>query len=43
MSCPWLMMDWMLRLLVVLQFAGPSNSHLEIFGAIVVCGKDPDV
>ena len=37
------MMDWMLRSLVVLQFAGPSNSQLDMFGAMVVCGNDPRV
>lgn len=43
MVCAWLMMDWMSRSLVVLQFAGPSNSQFEMSGAAVVCGVDPDV
>ena len=37
-----LMMDWMFRLLVVLQLAGPSNSQSDSSGASVVRGVDPD-
>ena len=37
------MIDWMLRSVVVVQSAGPSNSQSDNFGAIVVCGVPPDV
>lgn len=37
------MIDWMLRLGVVVQFAGPSNSQSDKSGAIVVCGVPPNV
>ena len=40
-ACP--MMDWMFTSGDVVQFAGPSNSQSDSFGAIVVCGTPPDV
>lgn len=42
-SLAWLMIDSMLRSLVVLQFAGPSDSQWYMFGAMFVCGREPDV
>ena len=33
----------MSRSVVVLQFAGPSNSQFDMSGAIVTDGVDPDV
>lgn len=37
------MIDWILRSVVVVQSAGPSNSQSDNFGAMVVCGVPPDV